>query len=123
MEQPEVTSQVSPEIELKAQQRAKQRARTARWDTDVAVFFFAILIIIIILLFHGIGVEVVAPAAAVGLAMGWIMGWRKAKQIYKILYDEEILNLMQESKKALDGVIEETIEDRVQKALRRRMRE
>jgi hypothetical protein len=64
-----VTMQVSPEIERRAVQRAQDRAKAARWDLDVAVFFFAVLVIVIILLFQGIGVEVIAPAA--------IFDWKK----------------------------------------------
>jgi len=123
MEQTEVTNQVSPEMKSKAVQRARQRSLTARWDTDVAVFFFTILIIIIILLFQGIGVEVVAPVAAFGLALGWLMGWRKANKVYEIFYDEELSILVKESKKTIEETIEETIEDSVQKALRKRLRE
>ena len=52
-----------------AAQRATVRARTARWDLNVAIFLFTVLIIIIILLFHGIGIEIVAPVAIFGLAM------------------------------------------------------
>ncbi len=73
MDEAEVTEQVSPEMEQTAAQRARYRAKAARWDLDVAVFFFAILSIVIILLFQGIKSEVVAPVAAFGLAMGWIM--------------------------------------------------
>jgi len=35
----EVTKQVSPEMERTAAQRARDRAKAARWDLDVAVFF------------------------------------------------------------------------------------
>ena len=39
LDKAEVTKQVSPEMERTAAQRARDRAKAARWDLDVAVFF------------------------------------------------------------------------------------
>lgn len=121
MDQPKVINQVSPEIKLEAEKRARNRARAARWDIDVAVFFFVILIIVIILLYQGIGTMVVAPVAACGLALGWLLGWGKAKRVYEILYDEELSKLVQETKSLLQHAPDETIEEKIQKALRSRI--
>ena len=111
----EVAKQVSPEMERTAAQRARDRAKAARWDLDVAVFFFAILATVIILLFQGIGVEVMAPAAIFGLAMGWLMGWRKGKQTYARFYDEELSKLEKELEKTMSA-LEEIIKERVREA-------
>jgi len=111
----EVVKQVSPGMERTAAQRARDRAKVARWDLDVAVFFFTILATVIILSFQGIGVEVTAPAAIFGLAMGWLMGWRKGKQAYERFYDEELSKLERELEKTMSA-LEEIIEERVQKA-------
>jgi len=111
----EVAKQVSPEMELTAAQRARDRAKAARWDLDVAVFFFAILATVMILLFQGIGVAVIAPAAIFGLAMGWLMGWRKGKQTYARFYDEELSKLEKEVEKTMSA-LEEIIKERVQEA-------
>ncbi len=123
MEEAEVTQQVSPEIERTASQRAKDRAGAARWDLDIAVFLFAVLIIVIILLFQDVRLEVVAPIALFGLAMVWLVGWRRGRQMYQRFYDEELLKLERELRKpAEETTIEETIEEKVQKALRERWR-
>ena len=113
-------TQVSPEIEQKAAQRARDRANAARWDLNVAVFMFAVLIIIIILLFQEIGIAIVAPVALFGLAMVWLVGWRQGRQLYPRFYDEELLRLERESR--AKEAVEETVEERVQKALRERWR-
>ncbi len=118
MDEAEVTKQVSAEMERTAVQRARDRAKAARWDLDVAVFLFAILAIVIILLFQEIGFEFVALAAIVGLAMGWLMGWRKGRQLYEFFYNEELSKLVRE----LEKTVEETVEEKVQKALRERLR-
>lgn len=123
MDEAEATRQISPEAEEEASQAAKIRARAARWDLDVAIFLFAILIIIIILLFQEVGIEVVATVAILGLAMVWLIGWRRGKQLYRSFYAEELVRLEQESRESVEGVINEvsgTIEDIVKKALRER---
>ena len=119
MEKAETNNQISPEIKQTAMLTARNRARAARWDLDVAVFFFAVLIIVIILLFQQIGIEIVSPVALTGLALGWLMGWRKGKQLYESLYQENLAKLEREliKEQELEG---ETIEERVQKAMRER---
>ena len=118
MDEAEVAKQVSPEMERTAAQRARARAKAAMWDLNVAMFLFAILAVLIILLSQGIKIEVMAPVAVLGLAMGWLMGWRKGKQAYQRFYDDELSRLQLELKK----MVEETIEEQVQKALRERWR-
>jgi len=124
MEEAEVTRQDSPETERLAARRARDRAGAARWDLDIAVFLFAVMIIVIILLFQDIAIEVVAPIAIFGLAMVWLVGWRRGRQLYQRFYDEELSKLEQELEKAVtetvEKTVEETIEERVQKALRER---
>jgi uncharacterized integral membrane protein len=120
----EVT-ETSPEMQQAASQRATDRARNARWDLTIAVFLFAILILVIILAtYTTAGLEVVGPIAAVGLGMVWVMGWWRGKQLYVRFYKEEITKLEQEQQKTIKAAVkdtrEETIEERVQKALRQR---
>lgn len=120
----EVTRQVGLETERMATQRAKIRARAAKWDLDVAIFLFVVLIIVIILLFQDFGIEIVASVAIFGLAVVWLVGWRRGKQLYQRFYDEELAKLAQEAKKFVDETdrekVEETIEDIVKKALLKR---
>ena len=115
------TRPVSLEMARVAAKRARYRAKAARWDLDVAVFFFAMLAIVMILLFQGVGIEFVAPAAALGLTMGWLLGWRKEKQVYGFFYEEELSKLDEEVEKSL-GTLEEMIEEKVQKTRRERSR-
>ena len=122
MDEAEVAKQVSLEIEQTAAQRAKDRVNAARWNLDIAIFSFAVLIIIIILLFQGIGIEIVAPVAIFGLAMVWLTGWRQGRQLYPCFYDEELAKLKRESEKIVMGTEEETIDEKVQEALRERLR-
>ena len=115
-----VTKAISLEMAQTAVQRASYRAKAARWDLDVAVFFFAILTIVIILLFQGVEIEFVAPAAIVGLALGWLMGWRKEKQLYGLFYEEELAKLDQELEKTM-GTMGEMIAEKVQRTRHERL--
>ncbi len=119
----EITGPVSPEIEREAAQRASLRVKASRWDLDVAVFFFAILIIVIILLFQGVGYEIVAAVAGLGLALGWLMGWRKGNLLYGNFYQEALIDLQRELEKKKNSdetMIEATIDKKVQEAMRQR---
>ncbi|GAH62297.1 unnamed protein product, partial [marine sediment metagenome] len=62
--------------------------------------------------------------AILGLAMVWLVGWRRGGQLYQRFYGEELSKLEREIKKAVtetvEKTVEETIEERVQKALRER---
>jgi len=132
MEEAEVAQQAEEKIKQLAVTRAKVRASNARWDLNVAIFLFAVLIIVIILLFQNIGIEVVAPIAIFGLAMVWLVGWRRGRELYKAFYDEELAKLEQElekkeekiekekKEKKIEKAVEETIDEKIQKALRER---
>ena len=120
---------VGEEIKREATRRAKERARVARWDLDVAVFLFVVLIIVIILLFQDINIGIVAPVAIFGLVMVWVVGWKRGRQLYWTFYDDELDRLQKAMKeveakekreKKVTKTIEETIEETVQRALRER---
>lgn len=121
-EQSEVAAEIGPKLEQAAIRRARDRALSGRWDLNVAIFLFAVLIIVIILLYQDVGIEVVAPVAIFGLAMVWLVGWRRGRQLYTHFLEEEITAAKQGVNRTM-GAIEETIEARVQKALRNRMKQ
>jgi len=126
-ERTKVNLEIRQEMELTAAERARDRARSARWDLNIAIFLFAVLILVIILVtYTKMGIEIVAPIALFGLAMVWLVGWRRERQLYGRFYDEELSKLEREAKKVDKGTVEptleETIEDKVQKALRERLK-
>ena len=122
MAEVEGTEQVGLEMLRTAAQRARDRASAARWDLDIAVFAFAVLIIVIILLFQGIGIEIIAVAAVAGLAMVWLAGWSRGRKLYERFYDEELTKLGQELRTTVKEAAEETVDEKVRKALRERWR-
>jgi len=127
MSEAEDTKRVSLKMERTAAQNAKIRARVARWDLDIAVFLFAVLIIVIILLFQKISIEVVGPVAIFGLAMVWLVGWRRGKKLYQRFYEEELAKLEPDSKESVKEIVKEkvavTVEDMVKKAFLKRLQQ
>ncbi len=118
-----VTKEVSPQMKEVAVQRARERAKNARWDLNIAILLFALLFIVIILsTYTKAGLEVVGPVAVAGLVTVWVFGWSRGKRLYRHFYEEELSRLEQEAKRTptLKEAIEETIAEKVQKALRER---
>ncbi len=125
MEDTEVKKPASAKVEIVAARRARDRANVARWDLDIAVFLFAVLIIVMILLFQGIDINIVGPIAIFGLAMVWVVGWRRGNQLYKRFYEEErekLADILADKEKESQAKLEGTIEEQVQRALRDRLR-
>lgn len=122
MSQAGVPEEISEETKRLAARKARERARVARWDLNIAIFLFMVLIIVMILLFQGIAVEVVSLIAVFGLTMVWLVGWRRGRQLYEVFYEEELAKLERGSERTAEGTIEETIEEKIQKALRERLR-
>ena len=118
LEEEQPSARENKEKERLAIQRAKDRARTARWDLNIAIFLFVVLIIVIILLFQGVTLEIVAPVAVFGLGMVWLTGWRQGRQLFERFCEEELARLEYERTRK----VEETIEDAVRKAIRERLR-
>ncbi len=120
----EVIIGISPEMEQLANQRAWDRARNARWDLNIAIFLFAVLILVIILAtYTRAGIEIVSPVAVFGLAMVWLAGWRRGRQLYQRFYDEELSKQEQELKRTVMGAVKETIEETIDKKIEKALRE
>jgi len=126
LEQAKVKTPAELAMERLAANKAKERARVARWDLDVAVFLFAVLIIVIILLFQDVDYRIVAAVAIFGLAMVWVVGSRRGNQLYAKYYEEELTRLMlnqkTEKREKREKTVEETIEEKVQKAFLERFK-
>jgi len=116
-EEDDITEQVVLRIIGIAEQKAKDRANTARWDLDIAVFAFSVLIITMILLSQGVRIEITAIAAVAGLAMVWLAGWDRGRKLYDRFYDEEIRQLRRELKATVKEATEDAVDEKVRKAL------
>jgi len=85
-----------PTIEARDQvalAKAQEKVKGARWDLSVAVTTYAILSAVVLLRIEGIGIEFVAAVAVLGLAIVWLIGWRRGRRLLKRYYDEELTQL------------------------------
>ena len=65
-----------------------------------------------------------APVALFGLTMVWLVGWKRGRQLYQGFYDEERARLqhaVEKEEKRAKVLMEETLEEKVQEALRERL--
>jgi Flp pilus assembly protein TadB len=123
MSESKIDKQNTALMERTATRRAGDRAKVARWDLDVAVLLFAVLILIVILLFSGINTTIVAPIGVFGLSVAWLVGWIKGRKLYKRFYAEELLGLRRELKKVVKEAEAETVDEKIQKALKERLKD
>ena len=86
------------EREQLAIERAREKARTGRWSLTSAIMAYAILAGVVLLRLEGVATEIVAVIAVLGLAIVWLMGWRREKQLYKRLYEQELRQLQESSR-------------------------
>ena len=96
MGESEDIKQSSQGIERLATQIANSKTDIAKWDHNTVVFSFAVLVIVIILVSLEVDTKIVAPVAILGLAVAWLMGRRKGKQLFQGFYTEVLTNLKQE---------------------------
>lgn len=82
-------------MEQLAAESAREKVRAARWDLSVAILSYAILGTVIILRIEGVAIEIVATIAVLGLAMVWLVGWRRGKKLFKRFFNEELRQLQE----------------------------
>ena len=103
----EAVNQPSQVIEFWATQIAKRKTDVAKWDLNIVVFLFSILVIVSILNTLQTNIIIVALVAILGLGVGWIMGHRRGKQLFRNFYIEELSILHQERSKAVATFMEQ----------------
>ena len=107
MDEAEDTKQPSPRIELLAGQMARNKTNVAKWGLNIVVLLFAILIVIIILISLGIGTDIVAPLAVLGLAAVWFIGQRQGRRLYQRFYADELSSLQQKPGEKAAALVEQ----------------
>lgn len=87
----ESTKWLNPETIRRAKKSARYKANAARWNLEIAIFLFAILILVLLLInYTRAGLGLVTFTSVFGLAMVWLVGWRRGRQLYKHYYNEEL---------------------------------
>ena len=89
----EVTKPTIEGREHLALEKANEKVKGARWDLSVAVTTYAILSAVVLLRLEGLGIELVAAIAVLGLVIVWLIGWRRGRRLLKRYYNEELSQL------------------------------
>jgi len=95
MDEPKDIKQSSQGIERLATQIANSKTDIAKWDYNNVVFLFAVLATVLILVSLDVDTKIVAPVAILGLAVAWLRGKRRGKQLFREFYAEELASLKQ----------------------------
>jgi DNA-binding NarL/FixJ family response regulator len=95
MEESKEIRQSSQGVERLAARIANNRTDNAKWDYNNVVFLFAVLATVLILVSLDVDTKIVAPVAILGLAVAWLRGKRRGKQLFREFYAEELANLKQ----------------------------
>ncbi len=90
MDKADQAKKPNPEMEDLAMQIARGNANVAKWGLHIVVFLFGLLIAIVILVSQGVGVNILATLAILGLAAVWLMGELRGRQLFQRLYAEEL---------------------------------
>jgi hypothetical protein len=121
MSESEAGKQAITEMERIASQTARDKAKSGRWDLDVALALSGVLILVVFLLFGGANTTIVGTIAIFGLLIAWFMGWRKGKRLYSGYYLEELRKLKHEMNRVVKEA--ETVEEKVQEILKERFKD
>ena len=105
MSEAKYAKQPDPRIELLIGQLARDKTDITKWGLNIAIILFAILIIVIILIAQGIGTDIVALVAVLGLGAVWVSGQRRGRQLYPRFYAEMLSSLQQESRKETENLV------------------
>jgi len=105
MDEAENTKQPSPELDLVAAQMEESEANVVEWGLNIVVFLFAILILIIILTSQGVGTNIVAPLAVLGLAAAWLLGRRRGRRLLQRSYPEQLSSLQHKSREKTTALL------------------
>lgn len=116
------TKWLKPKTIQRAKRNARYRAEAARWNLETAIFLNIVLILVIILVVYvRAGLILVTFTAVFGLAIVWLVGWRRERQLYPNYYYDELSSFPDEWKdyyKILKIFVSANFED-IQKAYQR----
>ncbi|MGB2813665.1 MAG: hypothetical protein WBC50_02515 [Dehalococcoidales bacterium] len=112
------TTLINQEMEQLAKRKAKGRTAIERWNRDATIFTYSILIIVLILLNNAVEMYIVEIVALLGLVSIWVMGFLQGRQLYRRIFDEELIKLQEEVARMFRETEGETIEDKIRQAMR-----
>jgi len=93
--------------EQRVAKRANDKALSARWNVNIVIFANAIFAAVVLMGLEGVAIEILAPVAAAGIGMIWLISWLRCKRLYRQFYEQELSELEEVSRDEKDGEDEE----------------
>ena len=88
----EAAKMVQP-AEQRVAKIANEKALSARWNVNIVIFANAVLAAVVLMGLEGVAIEILAPVAAAGISMIWLVSWLRCKRLYRQFYEQELSEL------------------------------
>lgn len=85
--------EISQSVKQQVAKRANDKALSARWNVNIVIFANAIFAAVVLMGLEGVAIEILAPIAAVGIGMIWLVSWIRWKKLYRQFYEQELSEL------------------------------
>jgi DNA-binding CsgD family transcriptional regulator len=86
-------AEISQSLKQRLAKRANEKALSARWNVNIVIFANAIFVAVVLMGLQGVAIEILAPIAAVGIGMIWLVSWIRWKKLYRQFYEQELSEL------------------------------
>ena len=90
---------------------ANEKALSARWNVNIVIFANAIFVAVVLMGLEGVAIEILAPVAAVGIGMIWLISRIRWKRLYHQFYEQELAELNTVSQDEEDEVPRVEVKD------------
>jgi DNA-binding CsgD family transcriptional regulator len=80
-------------VEQWVAKRASDKALSARWNVNIVIFANAVFAAVVLMGLEGVAIEILAPVAAAGISMIWLVSRLRWKRLYHQFYEQELSEL------------------------------
>ena len=88
-----VEIEMAGSMEQRVAKRANEKALSARWNVNIVILANAIFVAVVLMGLEGVAIEILAPVAAVGIGMIWLISRIRCKRLYHQFYEQELSEL------------------------------
>jgi DNA-binding CsgD family transcriptional regulator len=86
-------AEMAQSVEQWVAKRASDKALSARWNVNIVIFANAVFAAVVLMGLEGVAIEILAPVAAAGISMIWLVSRLRWKRLYHQFYEQELSEL------------------------------
>lgn len=86
-------AETAQSVEQLVAKRANDKALSARWNVNIVIFANAVFVAVVLMGLQGVAIEILAPVAAAGISMIWLVSRLRWKKLYHQFYEQELSEL------------------------------